>query len=48
MGSMGELAWIIALLFVVGVLVLTACLCLMAKIGDSYEREHQRREAERP
>jgi hypothetical protein len=47
MGSITQLVGIIALLTVVGLLVLTACMCLVAKIADSYEREHQRGKAER-
>lgn len=47
MGSTGELVGIIALIIVVGLLVLTACICVVAKVADAEIREYQRRKAER-
>lgn len=48
MGSIGQLVGIIALTTVTGVFVLTACICVVAKIADAEICEYQRRKAERP
>jgi hypothetical protein len=47
MGSIAQLVWIIALIVVVGLLVLTACICVVSKVADAEKCEYQRRKAER-
>jgi hypothetical protein len=46
MGSIGELVGIVALLVVTGLCLLTACLCVVAKIADAEIREHRRRKGQ--
>jgi hypothetical protein len=46
MGSITQLVGIIALIAATGLLVLTACICVVAKVADAEIREHQRRKAE--
>jgi hypothetical protein len=48
MGSIGELIGMIVLFTVTGVFVLTACLCVIAKIADAETESYRHRREERP